>query len=328
MVDSAQFESLTVTKLKSLVATLGFSDCYSQESFRTGAVLFDESRCFVYSAVQEISPLAVALTHHATNENMEIHLLVDQIDPGLWQQIFGFDLNFRLWIVNGKNLVEHPKPLPHRPVEIPQEAISQGKKFKKFDCDIIAEHGVLRAEVHGLEVARVVQNAENQFEISVGVGDYDQSAYKAIHGNIAVERNLTKVISTVKKYRTKAGPVHPLNRISRSRWLIAEAIADPSFLGIDELDFVEPLLPRNDVTKDQACSAIGRIENSIVLVLASTGIDLNLVPQAAGQIFRHNPEKLLLLLPAQDHHPAISRQARYLSVQPTFVTAREPWPKI
>ena len=328
MVDNAQIESLTVTKLKSLVTALGFSDSYSHESFQTGAVLFDESRCFVYSAVQNISPLAVALSHHATNENTEIHLLVDQIDPGLWEQIFGFDLDLKLWIVDGTNLVEHPKPLPHRPVKIRQEAVVQGKKFGKFDCDVIAEHGVLRAEVNGLEVARVVQNAENQFEISVGVGDYDQSAYQVMHGNIAVERNLTKVISTVKKYRTKAGPAHPLNRISRSRWLIAEAIADPSFLGIDELNFVEPLLPRNDVTKDQACSAIGRKENSIVLVLASTGIDLDLVPQATGQIFRHNPEIVLLLLPAQDHHPAISRQARYLSVQPTFVAAREPWPKI
>ena len=328
MKDNSQFASLVLAKLKSLAATLGLSDDYEEEIFPSGALLFNSSRVVAYSASDEVSILSVVLAHHAMHQNMEVHLVADHENPVLCEQKHGFDLDIRVWLVEGKELIEHPEIPTYYQKRAPEEARSLGAKLEKFDCCVIEEHGALRAEVHGVEVARVVRAEDGVFEINVGVGEYDQNAHFTLNRNAETEKNLEEVIATVKQFRHKEGAPHPLNRILRSRWLMSKAISNPALLGMQELNFVESLLPTYDALNNEPCSAVGLKGGIATLVISATGVDLNLVPYAGGQINRHQPDALLFLMPEHDRHPAIFRQARHLSIEPIFTSIEEPWPKL
>ncbi|MEC7924091.1 MAG: hypothetical protein VYB80_02630 [Actinomycetota bacterium] len=327
MQDNSQFVSLVLAKLRSLAATFGQSDPYEEESFHNGALLFNSSRIIAYSASDEISILSIALTHHAMNQKIEVHLIVDQENPVLYEQKLGFDLDIRIWIVEGKELIEHPEIPAYHPKTAPKKARSLSTTLEKLDCLVIEEHGALRAEVHGVEVARIVQTDKGAYEINVGVGEYDQNAHSTLTRDADTGKNLRQVISTVKQFRHKKASPHPLNRILRSRWLMSEAISNPALLGMEKLSYVESLSSTYDSLRNQPCSALGRRGETVTLVLSTTGIDLSLVPHAGGQINRHNPDALIFLMPEQDKHPAIFRQAQHLLLEPTFTMIDEPWPE-
>ena len=328
MKDSSQFESLVLAKLKNLASPLFKSEDYIEESFQAGALLYNPSLLIAYSASEEASVLSFVLAHHEVNDGVEIHLVVDQENSELYEQVLGFGLDITIWIAEGKELVKHPHITPYQRIRVPEKARKLGAVLEKFDCRLLEEHGILRAEVHGLEVARVVQVEDGLFEINVGVGEYDQSAHNTLNGTAGIERNLEEVIATVRKFRSKQGAPHPLNRVLRSRWLMSEAVSNPDILGLEQLDFLESLLPSHGALRNEPCSAIGRKDESVTLVLAATGMDLSLVPQAGGQIRRHKPDSLIFLLPERDQHPAIFRQAQHLLIEPTFTMIEEPWPQL
>ena len=159
------------------------------------------------------------------------------------------------------------------------------------------------------------------------MGDYDQNANSILFQYEEPETHLKEVISTIKKFRNKESSPHPLNRLGRARWLMSEAVSNPALIDLQELMFVESLLPEYEALKNSPCTGISRGEDSTTLVLSATGVDLTLVPHAAGQIIRHSPDELLLLIPEQDQHPVILRQARHLLVSPTFISITAPWPE-
>ena len=328
MKDSSQFESLVLAKLKNLASPLFESADYTEESFQAGALLYNSSLLIAYSASEEGSVLSFVLAHHEVNDDVAIHLVVDQESSELYEQVLGFGLDVTIWVAEGKKLVKHPHAIPYQRIRVPEKAKKLATELEKFDCRVLEEHGRIRAEVHGIEVARVVQVEDDLFEINVGVGEYDQSAHNTLNWNSGIEQNLEEVIATVRKFRSKQGAPHPLNRALRSRWLMSEAVSNPSLLGLEQLDFVESLLPARDALRNEPCSALGKKGKSVALVLAAAGMDLSLVPQAAGQIHRHKPDSLIFLLPEQDQHPAIFRQARHLLIEPTFMMIEEPWPKL
>ena len=328
MRDNPQLPSLMLAKVRSFASVLDRDDDYDERSFPSAAMLYNPSRIVAYSFSSEISLISLVLAQEEIVPEMEIHLILDEEDPLMPPQVRGLNLDLHLWLVDGKNLVRHPEsPTFPTQKEIPAEAKELAAKFADLGCTILEEYGTFRAEFRGVEVARIVEDENNGFQINVGVGDYDQNANSVLSLYDDPEIHLRDVLSTVQHFRTKESPPHPLNRILRSRWLMSEAISNIELLDLQELVFVESLLPKHDPLKNWPCTAIGRKGKSVVLVVSATGIDLSLVPHAAGQISRHNPDELLLLMPKQDRHPVILRQARHLMLSPKFISIKAPWPE-
>tara|TARA_B100001996_G_scaffold377964_1_gene361386 strand:- start:330 stop:1328 length:999 start_codon:yes stop_codon:yes gene_type:complete len=327
MRDSSQLPTLILAKLKSFAVELDKDDDYEERVFPSGAILFNSSRLIAYSLSDEVSALPVVLAQKELTSEMEIHLVVDQENPVLSAQIRGFDLDISLWLVEGKKLVEHPETPTYRKKTAPEGARELVKKLTSLECCILEEHGTFRAEFRGVEVARITEEENGHFKINVGIGDYDQNAHNLLFHQENLDDRIKEVISMIKKLRHKESPPHPLNRILRSRWLMSEVISNPELIGMEELNFVESLLPEYDALRNEPCAAIGVRDNAVILVLSATGVDLDLVPHSGGQLGRHNPDELLLLMPEQDQHPVILRQSRHLRTAPSFRSIPTPWPE-
>ena len=122
MKDSSQFESLVLAKLKNLASPLFESADYTEESFQAGALLYNSSLLIAYSASEEGSVLSFVLAHHEVNDDVAIHLVVDQESSELYEQVLGFGLDVTIWVAEGKKLVKHPHAIPYQRIRVPEKA--------------------------------------------------------------------------------------------------------------------------------------------------------------------------------------------------------------
>ncbi len=190
----------------------------------------------------------------------------------------------------------------------------------------MVEHGEIFGEVRGLEVARVVDD-EHGSHLEVGVGRHDREAFAMLHGDLAPADALAKVVATVEQHRRAGAPSHPLNRLASERWLRARLLADPALVGAAELWAVETPVPRASVKAAAPAAALGRgPDGDAVVVVCSTGIDLDLVPAAADTRLAWAPEaRLVLALPERDAH-AVTRSLAAALVEPAeVVTLAGEW---
>ena len=165
----------------------------------------------------------------------------------------------------------------------------------------VVEHGVLRGEVLGLEVARVVDG-----RLEIGVGRHDRAARAELRPGRRSGASLDEAVAAVAG--TGAGPappVHPANTLARSRWLRAVVCAAPALVGAADLDPVAPPLPAPDLTDNGAVPCLGRSDDGRPLVVAcSTGIDPDVVPTAADSRARYEAQAdLVVSVPEGDDHP-------------------------
>ena len=64
------------------------------------------------------------------------------------------------------------------------------------------EHGVLVGEVRGLEVCRVVTDAQTgAARLEVGIGQHDREAFQMLHGDVPTVEALAKVVAAVAPHR-------------------------------------------------------------------------------------------------------------------------------
>jgi hypothetical protein len=63
-----------------------------------------------------------------------------------------------------------------------------------------------------------------------------------------------------------------------------------------------------------------------VLVVCSVGIDLELIPVTADLIDREQPDRVVLALPARDHHAIQRELATQLAVPVEFAAVEGEWP--
>ena len=75
-------------------------------------------------------------------------------------------------------------------------------------------------------------------------------------------------------------PLHPFNRLARERLLRWQLVSEPSLIGAVTL--VAPPVPRLNVKDAVPCVAAGRdAPGAAIVVVCSTGVDLDLIPFAA-----------------------------------------------
>src|SRR4051812_23891530 len=187
----------------------------------------------------------------------------------------------------------------------------------------VEEHGVLMGEVRGLEVCRVVTDRDTgEVRLEVGVGAHDREAFALLHGARPTVEALAEVAATVAAHRTPGADPHPLNRLGAERLLRWQSFQEPERLGVRALRPVPPPVVRTNLKDPVPCVAVGqRSDGSPVVVVYSTGIDLDLVPFAVDALAMLDPDaKLLLVVPARDASP-ITRGLAELAKVPMTIHA-------
>jgi hypothetical protein len=148
-----------------------------------------------------------------------------------------------------------------------------------------------------------------------------------VHGDVPTRDALASVVDTVRRHRRPDVPGHPLNRLAGERWLRARLLAEPGLVGAPELWPVEGTVARSSVKEPSPAAAVGSDEaGQPVVVVASTGIDLDLVPAAADVRLAFAPgARLVLVVPERDAHPVTRALAGALVDPATVVALPADW---
>jgi hypothetical protein len=199
--------------------------------------------------------------------------------------------------------------------------------------EVVAEGGVVRGEVNGLEVARIVQDATTagvpiaEPQLEVGVGKADRELTAMVHGELAPVDQLTRVVGIVRQHRRPGAPRHPLNQLVPERWLRAVLCRNPGIVGLATLRPAPGVRPRANLTERDVAIATGVARDREPAVVAcSVGIALDLVPTAADAREAIDPSaRLLLALPQRDDHPGTRRLAARLRLPAEVVPIPGDW---
>jgi hypothetical protein len=199
--------------------------------------------------------------------------------------------------------------------------------------EVVAEGGLVRGEVNGLEIARIVHGATTagvpiaEPQLEVGVGKADRELTAMVHGELAPVDQLARVVGIVREHRRPGAPRHPLNQLVPERWLRAVLCRDPGIVGVAALRPAPGVRARPNLTeRDIAIAAGTAADGAPVVVACSVGIALDLVPTAADACEAIDPAaRLLLALPERDDHPGTRRLAARLRTPAEVVPVPGDW---
>ncbi len=263
----------------------------------------------------------------------ELHVLAGEGSGLLARRAAQFRDPARVWSVRRHGLSPaEPDPVPVEPGAL--EGLGPfGDLIRASGAEPVMEAGILRAEVLGLEVGRVVMG-DDRWELEVGVGHHDREGHKALHADEPTGELLEAVVEEVSRRRRARVPSHPANLLSQERWLRALVIRRPELVGAEKL---EPAWSPDQAAaiggERSPAAAIG-IDGSgePVVAVFSTGVDMDLVPTAADirlALARgRSMLRLLLVMPEGDDLPITRNLASALHSPAHVVTVERDWKAI
>ena len=187
----------------------------------------------------------------------------------------------------------------------------------------VDDHGMLVAEVAGLEVARVVDASDESggVNLDVGVGQADRELQAYVHGHLDDDTNLRRAIAAVVRDRHPGAAQHPLSRLARQRWLRSVLLDDPAPVGVAHLEPLPPLRPRTTLLGTEPAAAQG----DGVIVVCSVGVDLDLIPEAVDYRLRDEPDAdVIVVVPERDRH-LVSGPPAAAAANLRVVSIPHPW---
>ena len=237
-----------------------------------------------------------------------------------------------VWLVEGTSLTR-AAAAPVEPAALPVAAPDLAELLIDADVEVVVEHGIVRGEVLGLEVARIVHGTTTAGMpidapvLEVGVGHADRELTSMLHGNLPPADQLARVVEIVRGQRRAGAERHPLNQLAPERWLRALLIAEPARLGLTSLRAAPPALPRPNLRDPSVAIAVGTdATGDDVVVACSVGIHLDLVPAAADARAALAPAaRLLLVVPERDAHPVTRALADRLRAPAELVALPGDW---
>lgn len=246
--------------------------------------------------------------------------------------IGGHALDVRVRSVAGASSVEvlaEPVPSTIDTPDAPDELLAV---MRSQGLEIVSEHGVIRGEVLGLEVARLVRwpvetGGDGELHLEVGVGRFDRDAVWAVRDGMNMADALADTVAMVREYRRAGAPPHPLGRLRRERWLRTTVISDPSLVGAAVLEPVGMTVEAPGLKDVHPSGAFGRDDHGDpVVVVTSTGVDLAVMPLAADlRTSIDRAARLVVAVPPSDVHPVLGRLASMLSPTAEIVPVPAQW---
>ena len=237
-----------------------------------------------------------------------------------------------VWQVTRQGLVE-AEPLPPRPFPAPPPAPDLVDLLMDAGVEIVVEEGVVRGEVNGLEVARIVSGTTTAGvriegpHLEVGVGAADRELTSMLHAEVPPAEQLSRVVKQVRDLRRADAERHPLNQLVPERWLRAVLGRNPEAIGLSSLRPAAAATRRRGLREPDIAVALGEaLDGRPVVVACSVGIDLDLVPAAADARAALDPDAdLWLTLPERDDHPSSLRMATRLHDPARILSVPDTW---
>jgi hypothetical protein len=301
-------------------------------------------RAWVLPDGEAARALGPALAWADRAEVAELHLLADAglaAAGVLARQSDLFADGPAVWAIEGTTLVAAPPAPPLAPAAAPAPT-DLVDLLIDAELEIVVEGGMVRGEVNGLEVARIVHGTTTAGEpiddprLEVGVGKADRELTAMVHSGLPAVDQLARVTEIVRGHRRPGAPRHPLNQLVPDRWLRAVLCRAPGLIGLATLRPAEGARPRPNLAERDVALAVGEDSaGDAVVVACSVGIALDLVPTAAdgrlaidatgGAHADTPPSHLFLALPERDDHPGIRRLAARLLAPATVVPVPGDW---
>jgi len=304
-VDPDRRSRLLGLKLTALVADhLGAPGDVTVGSWPPGAALVRDGVAWILVDDEVQRGLGRALAWARQQGAHATHVLAERETGLLARRATYFTSAANVWHVEGRQLIEAvPEPfLQSAPID--EELLALRDLIVEGGAVPVEEHGVLVGEVEGLEVCRAVRDEyTGACRLEVGVGAHDREAFLLMHGDIPTATSLRRVVEVVAAVRGPGADPHPLNRLGAERGLRARVVRDPALVGAVLLAPASPPVPRVNLKDPVPCVAAGETEaGDPVVVVCSTGIDLDVVPFAADARAALGPAdaRLVIAVPARD----------------------------
>ena len=269
--------------------------------------------------------LAVAVRAHAD----EVHVLVsDPLAGGiLARRASQFRDAPHVWLVDDLDLLEIQPAAPAVELPVAPGAELYRPVLAAAGLRPIAEGGILLGEYRGLEVARVVIDADGTARVETGVGRFDRDAGALMFADQGETDALARVVELAGQYRRADAERHPINQLVAERWLRDIVLTQPHLVGARSLEAVPAAVLRRNLLESGVASATGEsVDGTRLLVTCSTGVDLDLVPSAADDRLSAAPgARLVLVLPARDAVPLTHDIAARLAAPAEVVVVPDNW---
>ncbi|MFL6204787.1 MAG: hypothetical protein ACJ739_05505 [Acidimicrobiales bacterium] len=302
--------------------------------FPGGAALVDGSSVWLLLDVDPVTALGPALVWGARRRADDVTLLVDGgTEAGvIARRAALFSSPPTVLAVEGRSVV----PAVAAPTPVPAEAPSAPELAELLvdaDLEVVIEDGIVRGEVLGLEVARIVHGSTTSGTpiaepvLEVGVGKADREMTALVHAGLPPVEQLARVRDIVLEQRRPGAERHPLNQLAPERWLRSVLVRDPARVGCTELHAAPPAVPRPNLRDPAVAIARGRHQSGDDTVVAcSVGVLLDLVPAAAdARAALSDGARLLLAVPERDAHPVTSALAERLLAPAELVPVADDW---
>jgi hypothetical protein len=357
-----QRHSLLTAKVRALVAGTWRSDASGPGSidacqsfpFLAGAGLFDPVTKTAWLLVDESrierDPMDAATTPAplprgwlggaivaATRKGIvELHILADNLSGDDARRAAYFTLQPQLWRVVGRSVLSvNPTPfvMPAEPSAVEMLFV---EVIEAAGAEAVVDHGVLKAEVLGLEVGRVTLDEDDVPHLDVGVGRHDQLAQAMMYGTAQVDESLRVAVAAVRNFRNRTAGSHPANQLNPERWLRTLLPGMPILAGFapDEhatFTFVAGTEPVRLKHPSPAIALVdfvdletGKPRQAVLGV--SVGVDLDAPAYAADARNFYRPKAdLYLLWPEGTNIDAMTQAAQALATPVQWANVPNNW---
>jgi hypothetical protein len=226
-----------------------------------------------------------------------LHILLDHVAPADVTRAGVLTNPPTLWQISGRSLVPavagvvEPQPVSEDQLRLFSALIADA------GAELVIDHGVIRAEVLGLEVGRVTTDENDVPWLEVGVGRHDRLANAMLGHDRDIAASLKNAVGSVESRRRHDAGTHPANQLARERWLRCIIRNQPLLVGVSvALHAIESMRPAALKQLDPAL-----LLGDGVLVACSVGVDLDAAIDAATVRARIDPSlRLLLVIPEHD----------------------------
>ena len=333
---------LRVAKLRALAADRLTGDEMESGPFGRGAALLERSGLAAV-LIEEANPrsLGGALTWAARHGAGELLVIVEceaDVAGHLAREAGWFNLPIEVRRVVARS-TEAVAPAPFgesapapfgdsasAPFTDPDGVAACTQLLVGAGCEVVVEHGVVKGEILGLEVARVVA-ADGVAGLEVGVGKFDREISAMMNANLAPQETLRAAIDMVRTYRHAGAQVHPLRDLVGERWLRCVVLAEPELVGATALRPVDTTVEPTSLRESQPAAAVGTlVSGGSVVVVCTAGVDLDLIALAEDTRRSVDPDADLVICgPGRNFLGPIRAVGALLERPPRFVAVDLPF---